>query len=145
MASFTETERRGFLGKVIHILDNGIDMTQYKADDFGWYKDSDKQNEITKIFSRDEFVILIKKINKCQPNRFINHSLPNIGNYVKMFNYLMEWRSKYWQSKDMSGFLCGMIGNIRKNREKLIKNVLKNVLDKTNSDVLQLIIEYLGI
>jgi hypothetical protein len=143
MESFTETERRGFLGKVISILDNGIDMTQYTADDWGDYTDSDKQKAIAKIFSRDEFVILIKKINKGQPNRFINHSLPNNGNYIKMFYYLREWRSKYWQSKDMSGFLCGMIGNIRKNREKLIKNVLKNILDKTNTDVLQLIIEYL--
>ncbi len=62
---FTENERRGFLGKIISILDNGIDMTQYNTNINGMvinnYKKSDIKHKITEIFTKNEFVMLIKK------------------------------------------------------------------------------------
>ena len=87
--------------------------------------------------------MLINKINKCQPNTFINHSFQNEGNYVKIYDYLMYWRSRYWNKKDMSDFLCGMIGNIRKNHDKIVKSAILNVADKTNDDVSHLVEGYL--
>ena len=55
----------------------------------------------------------------------------------------MYWRSKYWDNKNMSGFLCGMLGNIRKKREKVENAAILNVSNKTNTDVSQLVQEYL--
>lgn len=143
MEGFTESERRGFLGKVINILDHGIDMSEYTPDAWGDYKNIDKQDAITKIFSKGEFVMLINKINKCHPNTFINHSFQNQGNAVKMFDYLIEWRTKYFQNNDMSGFLCGMIGNIRNKRVKIVNNATSRIAYKTNDDVTSLIEGYL--
>lgn len=66
------------------ILDNGIDMTPYERDYLGHYKNSDIRKAIVNLFSKNEFVMLINKINQCQPNTFINHSLQNEGNSVKI-------------------------------------------------------------
>lgn len=138
MEGFTESERRGLLGKVISILDNGIDMTSYEIkpyDDGLDYYPSDIKKAITNLFTKSEFVMIINKINQCNPNTFINHSFQNEGNCVKLYNYLQLWRTKYWNGEDMSDFLCGMIGNIRRKQDKAATSAISHVSDKTNYDV----------
>jgi len=50
MEGFKESERSGLLGKVISILDNNIDMTEYTTNDWGNYKNSDKKRQLLKYF-----------------------------------------------------------------------------------------------
>lgn len=124
---FTETERRGLLGKVISILDHGFDMTDVEDT-------VDVKRLITETFTKKEFKMVINKINECEPNTFINHSMQNEGNCMKLFRYMRRWRLRYWNGEDMSGFMCGMIGNIRKKREKTINKFVSYIADKTTDD-----------
>lgn len=118
-------------------------MSEYNPNDWGIYKNSDIKKAITNIFTRNEFVTLIRKINECNPNTFINHSFQNEGNCVKIYNYLRLWRGKYWAGEDMSDFLCGMIRNIRRNRNVAVNSMLSNISDKTNNDISRNVEEYI--
>lgn len=141
---FRENERRGFLGKIISILDNGIDMSQYNIDIYiGRYKNADIKKAITDMFTKKEFVMIINKINQCNPNTFMNHSFQNEGNCVKIYDYLTLWRRNYFDGQDMTNFLCGMIGDIRKNRDKITNTVISRVADKTNTDVAGIVKQYI--
>ncbi len=118
-------------------------MAQYDPDSYGRYKPSDIKKAIKPLFTYNEFLLLIKKINQCNPNTFINHSFQTEANCVKIYDYLTLWRSKYWEGEDMKKFLCGMIGNIRKNQEKLTQKTLNQIADKMNTDVTNVVGEYI--
>jgi hypothetical protein len=118
-------------------------MAECTTNEWGNYNNSDKKRAITTIFTKNQFVMLINKINQCQPNTFINHSFQNEANSVKIYDYLMQWRLKYWSNEDMSGFLCGMIGNMRKKRKVVMTTVMSYISEKTNNDVINIIEQYL--
>ena len=170
--AFTDTEKRGLLGKIINFFDATNTNYEEPFSDFTIRK-------MKEYFSSTELLFIYNQISKCEnrikqrygnsilswnaneprkrsmKRRFID-SLPILteGKTNKVFEYLRISRQKFiydryanpiiannWLKYNSDNFLCGLVGNMRKNREqrtqKLLPKVYDKIENKTNADVLK--------
>ena len=143
LKNFTETEKRGLLGKIISFFDI---RTYYLRDGVEYNRQDFTIKRLKTYFTPDELKFIYKKIMECEKPHFIVEKIPLLTPFriYRIFEYLDDWRSEYFKNKDMSGFLCGAVGNIRRRREQTVTDALDIIKNKTNADMKYEIQKYLG-
>lgn len=145
MDGFKEYERKGLLGKIINYFDMGSPSLQ-PANEFG-YNSLEKKQILLEHFTMEELKQIYNKINECEKKTIFEKVNPFLTNdkIDKIYSYLSSWQNSYWAGKDMTNFLCGMLGRIRDRTKTQQIKALNKIADKTNTDVTNIIKEYSGL
>lgn len=142
LRNFTETERKGLLGKIIKYFNTkqsfGYRGLHHSSPDF-------TMKTLEKSFTRKELNIMYEKMMECEEPHSVIESIPfTYFKKERILDYLTKWRVKYFRYEDMSEFLCGLVGNIRRRRQEAVSNALNKIEKHTNRDVTGVIKEYIG-
>ena len=141
-SGFTESERKGLLGKVINYLDNA-NMNLYSNDGLIGYSTADYRSQLLTYFTNKELKMILIKIKECEPSSYVDYinifrNTLTDHNINKIWYYLNSWRSAYWNGNNMNNFLCGFLGNLRRHRESTI-DLTSRTLHERNQIPLELI------
>lgn len=142
MEGFNENERKGLIGKIINYFDNGNASLQ-PANGMG-FSAREKKQILLGYFTIEELKQIYNKINECEYKTIFEKINPFLTNdkIEKIFDYLLSWKNTYWGGRDMSDFLCGMLGKIRVRTKAAETKVFNKITNKTNDDLSNMVKKY---
>ncbi len=155
-ATFSEEEKRGLLGKIINLLDNYEFTNRAPSGDFERYNITDSErtpldfgrNHMMRVFTEYGFTdrelrFLFNKIVECNPKRHyqntdkIREAYNSItksesltsSELITIFLYLHVWQLKYRRENTMDDFLCGYLGQMRRQKQERKNRAIKQATD----------------
>jgi hypothetical protein len=165
---FREEEKRGLLGKIINLLDNHEFTYRGPESDYERYKivGSERdpmdfgRNYMMRVFkeygfTNQELRFLFNKIVECDPKKYYQYkdkireaynsitksdSLTN-SELITIFLYLRHWQFRYRRENNIEDFLCGYLGQMRRQKKERKTQAIKQAVDvmynKLPTDILR--------